>query len=300
MLQRAVQASELDLAQLRAPAAGDDALMVEVKGSEFGPTRTVACCSRRPASVPQDASSNVYREAETNEFQRRDYERAIRALQPLARSPDPTIRAGALLRIARNQRKAGQLIAALRTYSELAAYDETAAGGLPADLVARRARCDLLAELGRREDLAREAADLYRLLRRGQWRVSEADYEVYAEEAAAWLGVSRDSEAPALALAEAVAWLADRNGRDIPDSGRASIVRHNRLVTILWTGGPDGLRALVAGPQYLERTWLSAAAALADTLRVAVSVRRREPRCRGHRAKHLGDGSAVARRRDEP
>src|SRR5512139_242052 len=32
-LQRAVQASEIDLAQLRAPAPGDDALMVDVKGS---------------------------------------------------------------------------------------------------------------------------------------------------------------------------------------------------------------------------------------------------------------------------
>jgi signal transduction histidine kinase len=271
-LQRAVQASELDLAQLRSPAPGGDALIVEVKGGEARARPDGVLLFAASASMPQDISSNIYREAETSEFQRHDHERAIRLLQPLVRSPDPTIRAGALLRIARNQRKAGQLDAALRTYSGLAACGGTAAGGLPADLVARRARCDLLAALGRREDLAREAADLYRLLRRGQWRVSEAAYEVHAEEAAGWLGASRDSEAPALALAEAAAWLAERNGRDTPDSGRASIVRHNRLVTILWSEGPDGLRALVAGPQYLERKWLSAAAPLADTLRVAVSL----------------------------
>jgi signal transduction histidine kinase len=251
--------------------------MVEVKGGETRARPDGVLLFAPPASMPQDVSSNVYREAETSEFQRRDYERAIRLLRPLARSPDPTIRAGAVLRIARNQRKAGQLDAALRTYSELAAHGETAAGGLPADLVARRASCGLLAQLGRRDDLAREAADLYNLLRRGQWRVSEAAYEVHAEEAAGWLSVDRESEAPALALAEAAAWLAQRAGRDMTDAGRASIVRHNRLVTVLWTGGPDGLRALVAGPQYLERKWLSAAAPLADTQRVAVSVNEASP-----------------------
>ena len=271
-LQRALQASERDLAELRAPAPGDDALMVEVKGAAARARPDGVLLFAPPASMPQDVSSNIYRDAETSEFQRHDHGRAIMALQPLARSPDAAIRAGALLRIARNQRKAGQLDAALRTYSELAACGRTAAGGLPADLVARRARCNLLAQLGRRDDLASEAADLYNLLRRGQWRVSEAAYEVLAEEAAGWLGVDRESEAPALALAEAVSWLADRNGRETLDSGRASSVRHSRLVTILWTGGPDGLRALVAGPQYLERTWLSAAAPLAGALRVAVAV----------------------------
>jgi signal transduction histidine kinase len=276
-LQRAVQASEFDLAQLRAPAPGDDALMVEVKGTEIRVHPDDALLFGPVSSLTQDASSSVYREAEVYEFQQRDYQRAIRALQPLTRSPNRTIRAGALLRIARNQRKAGQLDAALRTYTDLAAYGETAAGGLPAGLVARRARCDVLAGLGRREDLAREAADLYGLLRRSEWRLSQAAYDVHAEEAAAWVGVSRDSEAPALALAEAVAWLAEQDGQKTLDSGRASSVRHDRLVTILWTGGPQGLRALVAGPQYLERKWLSAAAPLADTLRVTVSVHEASP-----------------------
>jgi signal transduction histidine kinase len=276
-LQRAVQASELDLAQLRAPAPGDDALMVEVKGTEIRVHPDDALLFGPPASLTQDASSSIYREAEVYEFQRRDYQRAIKALQPLTRSPDRAMRAGALLRIARNQRKTGQLDAALRTYTNLAAYGETAAGGLPAGLVARRARCDLLAGLGRREDLVKEAADLYSLLQGGEWRLSEAAYDVYAEEAAAWLGVSRDSEAPALALAEAVAWLAEQDGRENLDSGQASSVRHDRLVTVLWTGGPGGLRALVVGPQYLERKWLSAAAPLADTLRVAVSVHEESP-----------------------
>ncbi|MCU0251963.1 MAG: HAMP domain-containing histidine kinase [Vicinamibacterales bacterium] len=276
-LQRTLQASELDLAQRRAPTAGDDALMVEFRASELLAYPSGSLLFRPQASVPQDVLPNVYRQAESYEFQRRDYERAIRAFQPLARSPDPTVRAGALLRIARNQRKAGQLDSALRTYSALTAYDKTSAGGLPAGLVARWARCDLLAGLGRRQDLAKEAADLYGLLQRGHWRLSQAEYDVVAEEAAAWLGVNRDSETPALALAEAVTWLAAQAGRETLDSGRASSVRQNRLVTILWTRGPDGLRALVAGPQYGERKWLPDVERLADTLRVTVALSERTP-----------------------
>src|SRR5512139_421793 len=138
-LQRALQVSELDLAQLRTPASGDDALMVEFRGSEVRAYPDGSLLFSPVASVPQDASSSVCREAEIYEFQQRDYEGAIRALRPLTRSPDPAIRAGALLRTARNQRKAGQFDPALRTYTALAAYGETSAGGLPAGLVARRA-----------------------------------------------------------------------------------------------------------------------------------------------------------------
>ena len=135
----------------------------------------------------------------------------------------------------------------------------------------------MLAGLGRRDDLVTAAGDLYDLLRRGHWRLSQAAYDVHAEEAAAWLGVNRDSEAPALALAEAVAWFATQEGQETLDSGRASSVRHNRLVTVLWTRGPDGLRALVAGPQYLEGRWLSPVAPLVDTLRVTVTVNELSP-----------------------
>ena len=76
-LQRALQTSELDLAQLRAPAAGDDALMVEFRDSEVLAYPSGSLLFRPLASAPQDVSTNVYREAETCEFQRRDFKRAI-------------------------------------------------------------------------------------------------------------------------------------------------------------------------------------------------------------------------------
>jgi signal transduction histidine kinase len=276
-LQRALQASENELAQLRAPMPGEDALMVELRPSEIRVHPNGALLFYPLASGTQEAPSSVYREAETYEFQRQDYRRAVSALTALKRSPDRSIRAGAYLRIARNQRKAGQFDPALRTYADLAECGDTIVGGLPAELVARRARCALLAQLGRRDDLARAAAELYDLLRHGHWQLSQAAYDVHAEETAAWLGTDRGSEAPSLALAEAVAWLAAKESREPRDSGWACIVRQSRLVTVLWTRGSEGLSALTAGPQYLERRWLAPLAPLTDKLRVGVAVKEMNP-----------------------
>jgi signal transduction histidine kinase len=276
-LQRTLQTAEIDLMQLRAPMPGDDALMVEFRPSSVRVYPNGSLIFNTSASARQEAPAGVYQEAEAYEFQRQDYEKAISVLTVLTRSPDRSIRAGAYLRMARSQRKAGQYDAALRTYAELSAYGETSTGGLPAGLVARRAHCALLAQLGRREDLAREATELYNLLRQGNWQLSQTAYDVHAEEAATWLGVDRSPEAPSLALAEAVAWLAAKESQDPHPSGRACVVRQGRLVTVLWARGPDGLSVLAAGPQYLEGKWLAPLSPLADKLRVNFAVKETSP-----------------------
>jgi hypothetical protein len=102
--------------------------------------------------------------------------------------------------MARNQRKAGLFDQALRTYAELGTYGQTAVAGFPAELVARRARCALFAQLGRRSDLVEEAAELFALLRDGHWQLSQSAYDVFAGEAAAWSGADRSTEAGAVAL----------------------------------------------------------------------------------------------------
>jgi signal transduction histidine kinase len=276
-LQRELQASERDLAQLHAPAPEDDALLVEFvpSGMRAYPNNALLFYPSVPAQP--DAPSIVYGEAEKEEFQRRDYEKAVASLTPLTRSPNRSIRAGAYLRMARNQRKIGQFSQALSTYAELIRYGETSIGGLPAELIARRARCAVLVQMNRQADLRKEAAEFYGLLRRGQWQLSQSAYDIHAEEAAAWLAIDRSSEAGALALAEAVAWLSDGRNLEPGGSGRRSVVKQNRLVTILWTRGRDGLRALVAGPLYLQRRWLSALSPLTSSLRVKVALKEMNP-----------------------
>ena len=63
------------------------------------------------------------------------------------------MKAGAELRLARNLRKAGRAEAALEIYGDLAKVTDVGLSGVPADLVASRARCALLEELGRTEQL---------------------------------------------------------------------------------------------------------------------------------------------------
>ena len=278
-LERALKASEADLTGLlHSPLPGEDALTAEIgpSGIRAYPEDSLVFYPEKPALT--GILSDRYREAETYEFQDKNYAKAIAELKPLTTSPDPSTRAGAWLRIARNQRKAGRFDKALKSYDELAGYSETVVAGLPAELVARRSRCALLDELNRKGDLLKEAADLYSMLRNGHWHLSRSAYDVFADEAAAWAGADRNLEIGAIALAEAVEWAAANNGEQISDkSGRVGIVRQGRLVSVLWSRQEDGVRILAAGPAYLKSKWLDSVTPLADKLGVLIYVKELNP-----------------------
>jgi signal transduction histidine kinase len=276
-LQRALQASAADLAHLRAPLPGEDALIAEIQPSGIRAYPDGGLLFYPAASAPQEVPPGAYREAEAYEFRGRDYAKAIAALKPLTASPNRSIRAGAWLRIARNQRKAGHLSQALKSYDELASYAETAVAGLPAELVALRSSCSLLAQQNRKGDLVKKATYLYAMLRKGSWQLSRSVYDVSAEEAAAWSGADRSAEAGAVALAEAVAWIEENEKLTPDDSGGTCISKQGRLVTLLRTRQSEGMRILVAGPAYIERKWLAPLAPLADKLRVEFSVKEMNP-----------------------
>src|SRR4030065_2559283 len=100
-----------------------------------------------PVITPRrEASARLFAEAERYEFINRDFRRAIRDLLPFSTSGDPTVRASAQLRLARNFRKAGNPESALQTYDEMviSSDHEISISGVPVDLAARRARCALL------------------------------------------------------------------------------------------------------------------------------------------------------------
>ena len=71
-LQPAIQASEADLAQLRAPLPAEDALIAEIKpsGIRAYPEGSLLFYPGTPA--PTEISLDEYREAEVYEFQRQD------------------------------------------------------------------------------------------------------------------------------------------------------------------------------------------------------------------------------------
>jgi signal transduction histidine kinase len=224
----------------------------------------------------REASPDVFHAAETLEYADHDSERAIAALRRLSTSRDPAVRAGAWLRLARNLRKTGRADAALEVYADLAKITDAGLSGVPADLVARRARCALLEELERKEQLRKEAETLAADLEGCRWRLDRAAWTYYSAQVAGWLGTNAGADAGRVALAEAVDWVWQRwhAGRAIEprSSGRSALEVEGEPVTVLWRISKDYLRAFVAGAECQRRHWFEPALAAVDRPGVAMAV----------------------------
>jgi signal transduction histidine kinase len=127
------------------------------QGVHAQPSGRVAWLPVPPPLPP--AEERKFVEAEKLEFQE-GADRALRAYQELARSSQPAVRAGALLRLARVYRRTGKWDAALAAYRSLGRIDRVAIDGMPANFVARRALCSVLDESGRKQELRQEAGEL--------------------------------------------------------------------------------------------------------------------------------------------
>ena len=145
---------------------------------------------------PKDARLTA---AEALEFRSRDPASAATAFRQVARSGEPTVRAAALLGLARCLRKTGREEQALAAYDELAGFGTLLVEDAPAELLARHARCALLAE---RKDpgLARHATALYGELLKPRWTLDRASFEYYSGEARGWLSPS-SAASPSLEIA---------------------------------------------------------------------------------------------------
>ena len=131
-----------------------------------------------------DADDRQFAEAERLEFQAATG--AVALYERAARSPVRPVRAGALVRLARVQRRQREWDAALATYRELTAITDVAVAGAPADFQARRAACAVLEESGRVADLARAAAGLEADLLSGRWLLDHAAWTLTASELQRW------------------------------------------------------------------------------------------------------------------
>ena len=206
----------------------------------------------------------LFSAAETLEFQRNDPNGAISALRKASLAADPQIRAAALSRIARNQRKSGRWEEAMRAYGELRALGPITVGGLPAELLARDAMCSLFEERGDVTRLKEEAAAVYADLGRGRWKISEAAYDYYAGQARQRTGaaIAADARLDAVALSEAAQVLWDEWQRvkqgETAGEGRRVQRLAERPVLMAWHRSTNRMAALVAGTEFLESTWLQA------------------------------------------
>lgn len=138
-LQRALSASEQRL------AAGSEQWAEGAVAITFHDGRADAFPADRVAFLPvvdplREPPSATFVQAEDLEFRQRDHRAAVTALRDLAGSSDPAIRAGALLRLARNLQRTGQIEEALARYAQLLDMDGVAASYLIFRAVPRAGR----------------------------------------------------------------------------------------------------------------------------------------------------------------
>ena len=278
-LEQTLTAEDRKLADLRPEtgrSAAQDVLWIKAghQGLQAWPERALLYY---PALPPvREASPQLYLAGEKAEFIDRNHERAVETFRALTASADPAVKAGAQLRLARNLRKLGRYEAALEVYEDLAGSAGVTLSGAPAELVARRARCAVLEELGRSEQLRLEAQGLYESLRSGRWQLDRASYLHYSHPLERWLKTGPSSDTGRQALAGAVDWLwrhwQTTREAEPDSSGRRSLHVQGTPVTVIWQASFDRLEALAAGPRYQQLRWFEPALRALDLTGVQVAL----------------------------
>jgi hypothetical protein len=242
------------------PADGDAVLLTFADGVVMAsPAGLLPYLPIAPALT--EAPPEAFAEGEDLEFRVGDPGRAAAHYERLAaRTPDAAVRAGAFVRHARTARTLGQVDRALSFYDSAARVTGVAIAGVPVDLLTRWARCELLATSDRTADLHDEAARLLTDLKRGLWPINEEVFELHLADAARWAGADSSLAPEARACARAAQWLWTRWRQSpgaVPFIGRASQRIEGSLVTLIWTGDSSRATALIAGPRFVEATWLA-------------------------------------------
>ena len=215
---------------------------------------------------PLEAASEPFAASERLEFTNSG-DRGLASYRALTSSTDPSVRAGALLRVARVERQRGRPAAAIGAYRDLARIEGIAVNGTPVGLIARRMICELLQETGQQETLAVEADALRRDLLSGRWTLDRASWELAADDVTQWSGpiVPSGFERQVSLAAD---WLAERRS-ELPSSGRRVVTLENGPVTVVWQSNPVDFQAVILGRAVIEG-WVQAA--LARDLPLPVSA----------------------------
>jgi signal transduction histidine kinase len=195
--------------------------------------------------------SKTFAEAELFEFPESQPEEALRAFERLANSRDASVRAGALLRMARVLRNLRRTEESIAVYRKLAAIDATVAG-VPAGLVAKHAVCEL-------SHSPSEALDLRNDLGSGRWRLTRGQFEFYWSEAGRMAGNAEPPPAEKRRLTE-IAEFVWNDRVNHPDArGRETAWIDGAPILLIWRGAPEQRRVLVTRPESFVHGSASAA-----------------------------------------
>ena len=237
------------------PPSGVMILLATQGAVETHPAYLLLFYPEIPAGEPDQFAA--FAEGETLEYRRDDPVAAAEVFRVLAKSPDPGVRAGALLRLGRTLRKARHYQEALQVYEELGRLGSVRLMGLPSELVAREARCTVLEAIGKREELQREASLMHSALLSGRWTLLQPAWEFHAEEARRWSGAGplTEGQQNSLVRSYAAAWMHGHWLANPESSGRQILRIAGRSVLVSWTTSPGRLAAVLADPDYLDSMW---------------------------------------------
>ncbi len=239
--------------QIDSPAASfrEDTILLSAgpMGLETSPAGRLVYYPVTPAAA--EPPSAHFAAAEELELRRQDPAAAIALLRKQVKSSDASVRAGALLRLGRNERKLGHHTEILAAYSELVKLGDVRVEGLPAEMAAHEARCRFYEQAGRMKELAAEAAALHAGLQAGRWRIARATWQFHIEEAARWMSPSEPVpvDGDRLAVAAAAEWLYQQWQAEPGSSGHQFLNLEGRPVMVAWKNTTSRLRGAVASPR---------------------------------------------------
>lgn len=206
----------------------------------------------------------LFADAEILEY-RKDYARATQTLRQGAASADPPVRAAALMRLGRVLRASGELTQALSVYQDMVTLGETPVAGLPAELVARGERVEILEKSRRRDQAATEARALLTDLLNSRWSLARGQFEFYADRLAARsAGLTAGPVDLGIAEATEQLWL-EWSERRLAPNGRRPLRLRDASLLACWRSAPDRLALWLAPPGELLKTVAN------DTVTLALS-----------------------------
>lgn len=230
--------------------APQDGLVVLFTASAIQPVAASTLLFYPVVPARSEPPATIFAAGEAAEFQHHDPQRAMDAYRRLARSPDPAVRAAALMRLGRTLRNANRGDEALAVYAAMAALGDVPVIGLPADLVARDAGIRLLDQRGRRDTARDGAQSLQRDLAAARWKLTSGQYEQYTEDADRIAGGSaQPRERIAIARAVGDLWA---TWRTHPTPRGRALFRADATLLVVWRStAKDQLAAWVVPPDRL-------------------------------------------------
>ncbi len=210
-------------------------------------------------SEEDQTGDNQFWPGEKLEFQDGAYGQAAEYFRRLSNSKDAGTQAGALIRLGRNLRRLGRNNDALSAYAQMEKLGDVTVGGVPASLLGNHAQCNLLAQLGRLQELRSTVGALCRGLQSGRWRLDRPSYEYYSREVSGWHnGSCRPGEnriSTALSATVESLWEEWQSGAQNEATLRQTVWLNDMSLLVIRQSTADRLFAFIAAPRYLESEW---------------------------------------------